>query len=333
MENLKEQLLALSKDAAEFYSLDTVPEYGGTPDPLSFYREHVSPNVPCIWRGAVSHWPAVSKWTNEYLQRMVGDKEVSIAVTPNGYADAVREDLDRFVMPHDEPMPMSQLFGILEGKISYPGVCYLQRQNSNFTEDFSEMFVDTEREIAWASKAFNSQPDAVNLWIGESRAVTSLHKDHYENLYCVVRGEKHFILLPPTDRPLLPHHTYKSARYALDVPSGTFSVVDEDDHGTVPWIPLDPLKPDLSRWPDYQHAHPLRCTLRAGDVLYLPSMWFHHVQQENGTIAVNYWYDMSFDLRYAYFRCVEDITDALCDKTSDTSAVESKADPCYVYLE
>lgn len=33
----------------------------------------------------------------------------------------------------------------------------------------------------------------------------SVHKDHYENLYCVVSGEKHFILLPPTDRPFIPY--------------------------------------------------------------------------------------------------------------------------------
>lgn len=33
----------------------------------------------------------------------------------------------------------------------------------------------------------------------------SVHKDHYENLYCVISGEKNFILLPPTDRPFIPY--------------------------------------------------------------------------------------------------------------------------------
>lgn len=82
-------------------------------------------------------------------------------------------------------------------------------------------------------------PDAVNFWLGEEHAVTSsrfylysfhflgtlgptfksikwcpiknltfhlaVHKDHYENLYCVISGEKKFILLPPTDRPFIPY--------------------------------------------------------------------------------------------------------------------------------
>lgn len=34
-----------------------------------------------------------------------------------------------------------------------------------------------------------------------------VHKDHYENLYCVISGEKHFLLHPPSDRPFIPYGT------------------------------------------------------------------------------------------------------------------------------
>ncbi len=53
----------------------------------------------------------------------------------------------------------------------------------------------------------------------------------------------------------------------------------------VPWIPVDPLKPDLKRYPQYVHARPLALTLTAGETLYLPSLWFHHVRQSHGCIA------------------------------------------------
>ena len=33
----------------------------------------------------------------------------------------------------------------------------------------------------------------------------SVHKDHYENLYCVVKGYKIFILIPPTDQAFIPY--------------------------------------------------------------------------------------------------------------------------------
>ena len=64
----------------------------------------------------------------------------------------------------------------------------------------------------------------------------------------------------------------------------------------VPWIPLDPLSPDLSLYPRFVHARPMTFTLSEGDCLYLPSFWFHSVAN-NGelAIAVNWWTDMKFD--------------------------------------
>lgn len=49
----------------------------------------------------------------------------------------------------------------------------MQRQNSNLTEEFSELLEDIERHIPWATDAFGTEPDAVNFWAGDSRAITS----------------------------------------------------------------------------------------------------------------------------------------------------------------
>ncbi|XP_035211783.1 bifunctional peptidase and (3S)-lysyl hydroxylase Jmjd7-like isoform X2 [Stegodyphus dumicola] len=52
--------------------------------------------------------------------------------------------------------------------------------------------------------------------MGDKRAVTSLHKDHYENIYCVVKGKKEFILHPPTDAAWIPYETYKVGAYRFE---------------------------------------------------------------------------------------------------------------------
>ena len=69
-------------------------------------------------------------------------------------------------------------------------------------------------------KTFEGQtPDAANLWIGNSKSITSLHhgiiikhklyhclicyEDYYENLYCQIRGIKRFHLFPPIAYPFL----------------------------------------------------------------------------------------------------------------------------------
>lgn len=37
----------------------------------------------------MSHWPAFTNWTDDYLCQLAGDTEVTVALTPNGRADAV----------------------------------------------------------------------------------------------------------------------------------------------------------------------------------------------------------------------------------------------------
>lgn len=87
----------------------------------------------------------------------------------------------------------------------------------------------------------------------------------------------------------------------------------------VPWVSVDPCPRDSelqkvqAQWPRYFEGPPVfECTVGAGELLYLPSMWFHHVRQspdsEGRTIAVNFWYDMQFDMKYAYFNLVESLT-------------------------
>ncbi|XP_070923142.1 bifunctional peptidase and (3S)-lysyl hydroxylase JMJD7 isoform X4 [Macaca nemestrina] len=237
----------------------------------------------------------------------VGSTEVSVAVTPDGYADAVRGD--RFVMPAERRVPLSFVLDVLEGRAQHPGVLYVQKQCSNLPTELPQLLPDLESHVPWASEALGKMPDAVNFWLGEAAAVTSLHKDPYENLYCVVSGEKHFLLHPPSDRPFIPYELYTPATYQL-TEEGTFKVVDEEAMEKVPWIPLDPLAPDLARYPSYSQAQALRCTVRAGEMLYLPALWFHHVQQSQGCIAVNFWYDMEYDLKYSYFQLLDSLTKA-----------------------
>ncbi|XP_055496961.1 bifunctional peptidase and (3S)-lysyl hydroxylase JMJD7 isoform X2 [Leucoraja erinacea] len=295
----------LAEEARDLYLNDAVPYLEKPPTPLEFQRSWLCPNKPFIVRNAISHWPAISKWTFPYLRQEVGEQSVSVAVTPNGYADAVHQG--RFMMPEERKMRFGEFLDIVERKRAASGVFYVQKQCSNLTEEFPQLLKDVDAHIPWMTEALGKDPDAVNFWLGESAAVTSLHKDHYENLYCVISGEKHFILLPPTDRPFIPYEHFQPATYKVNE-DGSYDVIDMQNAEKVPWIPLDPLNPDLSRFPEYSLARPTHCTVRAGEMLYLPSLWFHHVRQSHGCIAVNFWYDMEYDIKYNYFQFLDSIT-------------------------
>ncbi|KAK2583857.1 hypothetical protein KPH14_001133 [Odynerus spinipes] len=318
IDKIKKACQILSQEAKELYLGSEITEINGTINPLTFYRDYVSKNLPVVIRGGVQHWPAVRKWSITYLRKILGNKLILVAVTPNGYADAVTECFvegtrkEYFVMPEERSLTTSAFLNTLENPES-GSVFYIQKQNSNF-QDFSELWEDAETDISWATDAFGKKPDAVNFWMGDHRAITSMHKDPYENIYCVVSGEKTFTLHPPTDLPWIPYEKYSPAVYK-EIESGNWIIEPisknnlepeySENSDKIPWININPLNPDYDRYPKYRNAHALDVTVRKGDILYLPSLWFHHVRQSHACIAVNYWYDMEFDIKYAYFKALE----------------------------
>ena len=72
-------------------------------------------------------------------------------------------------------------------------------------------------------------------------------------------------------------------------------------------LQVDTLKPDLVRYPKFSKAHIYTVRVGEGETLYLPSLWYHHVQQTQGCIAVNYWYDMQYDIKYNYHQFISNL--------------------------
>ena len=147
--------------------------------------------------------------------------------------------------------------------------------------------------------------------MGDSRAVSAVHKDHYENLYTVIRGEKHFVLFPPADILWLQEIEAEAATYSYNDADDAWSIV-LDDAPPVSWIDLDPTEP-LSLSDKLQRASPISCIVRPGETLYLPALWYHQVAQVGTTIAVNFWHDMAYDSRYVYYKLCRGIMQARRD--------------------
>ncbi|GAA5904713.1 hypothetical protein JCM6882_008354 [Rhodosporidiobolus microsporus] len=309
---------SLRKLVKDYQSLNsaTVPELSSPPTPLAFSR-FVAANRPVVVRGGgIGAVPALDKWSDQYLNDRLGDKEVQISVSPLGNADSIVSGL--FVEPASVSMPLSQLFsklreeeGDVRGEATSP-VFYLQTQNGNLGDEYVGLQEDVGMEgPAWAREVFGEPPDAVNVWMGGRRSKTSMHKDPYENIYLVVRGTKTFTLMPPVEgyclhEQLFPHATYTyNPSPSPSSSSSPFSIQKSDPELLVPWIPVDPLAPDLAQYPRFELARPMKVTLRKGDMLYLPALWYHLVEQDVGpgpspssasdvqaAIAVNWWTDM-----------------------------------------
>jgi jumonji domain-containing protein 7 len=142
---------------------------------------YVAKNRPFVVRGYGVHWPCMA-WTADALRERVTD-DVEVASSPHGLADAIYDD--HFVEPYTERLSMSAFLDRLADS-SAPAT-YLQSQDGNLLKgDLAGLLPDVCADIAPATELFGAPPDAVNLWVGDARSTTSLHKDPYENL-CVPR--------------------------------------------------------------------------------------------------------------------------------------------------
>jgi hypothetical protein len=162
-------------------------------------------------------------------------------------------------------------------------VRYVSAQDDSFTREFAALLGADVLECRTRGPLFMADAlgaatySAMNLWWGDSRSVTTMHSDPFENVYVVVRGAKTFTLLPPSDEYALRKRAYPSATYDA---SGVARL--DDPACEVEWCTVDPADSGCT---------PLVVTVRAGEALYLPALWLHKVEQEDCTIAVNWWYD------------------------------------------
>ena len=74
---IKDALKYLSSEAVELYLGDNISEVSSVPSPMEFHRDYVSRNKPVIIRGGIKHWPALEKWSNQYICDKLGDIEVN----------------------------------------------------------------------------------------------------------------------------------------------------------------------------------------------------------------------------------------------------------------
>jgi peptidyl-lysine (3S)-dioxygenase / protease len=139
--------------------------------------------------------------------------------------------------------------------------------------EYSTLSSHAEKDTPWDRIALQENPEAVNLWIGNSRSVTALYKDNYENIYVQIIGESHFTLLPLLVYACVAERELTPTLYIRDG-DGTLEIKGEDGDK----VPFATWDPDRNEGGDgyetrcSKYSTPVRVTLRKGDMLYLPAL-------------------------------------------------------------
>ncbi len=297
---------SLLSDSRSYWVPTKVDELTRAPTALEFLRTYVTESVPFVVRGVASEWACVQRWTSEYLEQRHGEMALTVSLTPDGYADAVTKG--RFAQPTTEKWTMSQLLDNINRRDEHC-FAYYSAQNSCFTEECGALAADVdETSVQFVRDAFDARETAANLWIGDERSVTTRHADPFHNMYVVVRGLKKFELRPPSDAAVLNRPEWPNARWHRN-DDGCWNLVDDVNGGSTKWIPHDVKYP----------GDPLFVNVEPGDMLYIPPLWFHTVKQHDLTIALNWWFDMT----YARDWVMKQLFDNIGDKLNHGGLLES----------
>ncbi|WP_372015929.1 cupin-like domain-containing protein [Pseudoxanthomonas sp. 10H] len=232
--------------------------------------------VPTVMRGLARHWTLVdaglrspqaamdllrTHYNGRPLQYNWGDPATAGRPFYNDDATALNcevrrggldQVLDELAGCLDEPRPPTYYVASLPVDYCLPG---LRAGN----------------DLDFASQGVHAPPA---IWIG-NRVTASCHYDAPNNIACCAVGRRRFTLFPPEQianlypGPLEP------------TPGG--QAVTMVDFGA----------PDLERYPRFRDAMAAAQTvvLEPGDAIFIPSMWWHHVQGlDPFTVLVNYWW-------------------------------------------
>lgn len=116
-----------------------------------------------------------------------------------------------------------------------------------------------------------------SIWLGNPTRIAA-HFDVPDNVACCAAGRRTFTLFPPVELENL----YPGP---LDFTPGGQVVSMVDFHA-----------PDFERFPRFRHAleRASVAELEAGDAVFIPSMWWHHVEgYDDFNVLINYWWRQS----------------------------------------
>ena len=239
-----------------------------------FDREIVPAGRPVVLRDLVAHWPAVAHAKRspeaicQYLiERDSGTPVDAILLRPEEkgriFYNAAMDGFNfvRAKRPIAQVIEQVARYSAFETAPAVAAQSALMRDCLPRVREENVMpLLDTDIEP--------------RIWLGNAITVPA-HFDDSCNIACVVAGRRRFTLLPPEQIENLYIGPLDFA------PTGA------------PMSLVDFAAPDYERFPRFRTAlaHAVSAELGPGDAIFIPPLWWHHVQSlQLCNILINYWW-------------------------------------------
>lgn len=229
-------------------------------------------SMPVVIRQAIANWPVVnaakhsSQALFSYLQTFDNGRKVQTFFIPQSENGRVfyNSEFDGMNFSR-QTLPFSEFLLSLSNQLEdtfYMGSTNVGAHFPGFREANDLHFgVDDKDKV-------------VNFWMG-NQSVVAAHSDYPDNFACCLAGRRKFTLFPPeqVENLYIGPWDFNPAGPAISL--------------------VDPDNPDYDKYPRYVDAlaNAFEVTLEPGDVLYVPSMWWHQVKGlDDVNLLMNYWW-------------------------------------------
>jgi Cupin-like domain len=218
--------------------------------PARFFEDFYAANRPVVLTGLVDHWPALKKWSLEYLAEKVGNSIVEL--------QGERTTADDYELAKDRHKRMLPMRAVLDA----------MRQGGASNDFYVTAYNDTTNKHSLAP-LWEDLGDVSILrptggrdgffWLGPKGTLTPFHHDLTNNLLVQVMGRKRVHMVPSWEVGRMQNRVHCfSGRSPAD------------------WGDSDDLPPLLE------------CVIGPGDALLLPIGWWHHVEALDASISMSF---------------------------------------------
>lgn len=230
-----------------------------------FREEYVRPRRPVILTDAATRagWPALQKWSPDYLKEKIGAKMVEVRggkyhVISESQQYRFSDYLDAcLASTPDNPVPY--MYGVP-----------IPEELPELMEDFSDMpfyFPDRLRS-SFAPPRWRVRHGLLTFLVGGNGArFPELHfdRDHMDVFVTQVCGEKEFIVISPDQTQFV----YQDKQYF------TKSAIEDVEN------------PDFEQYPLFENVRPAHALVKPGETIYVPDGWWHTTKVANFSVGIS----------------------------------------------
>lgn len=250
-----------------------------TMHPRDFWSKYVSKHKPVLLRG-IDQGKGWEKWDEDYIKKHFGwvDLKIEPKIENRGNSPILNNMPKRLnISTYFETMRESTLYAVsilpqeMAWDVNFPAPMLCGGRNKKPSLD-SRNPVDVKHPFPhdkgrqWMTHLYEA-----NLWLGYGRTRSQLHYDKEQNVNCLYRGEKKWILIDTRT-------FYNDVTW---VRGGRFQGEDDLKNTGTDWVAIDPDAVDLIVHKSFRNVKYYEFTQKAGDCVFLPYAMLHWVNKTN----------------------------------------------------